>query len=79
MRLITTLPHEHYKIGIYDAMDNFCLKIELGEYEQSFKISKKAVTDANDLKSMVTDELLSNCLHRFIAMRSDWETAFKSK
>ena len=32
-----------------------------------------------DVKRMVTDELLKNCLDRFLTMRTDWEQAFKLK
>lgn len=76
MRVVAEIPHEQYKIQIFNYNAKYILKIELGQFEQSFKIGEQDVMGVEDVKKMVTPELLSNCLKRFIEMRSDWSTAF---
>jgi hypothetical protein len=55
------------------------VKIELGQFEQVFKIAEADVMGLEEVKRMVTDELLKNSLDRFLTMRTDWEKAFKQK
>jgi hypothetical protein len=54
------------------------VKIELGQFEQLFKIGELDVDSIETIEKMLTPELLSNCLHRFIEMRSDWQLAFQN-
>lgn len=79
MRVITDIPHPKYKIQLFSYNAKYLLKIELAQFEQVFKIGETDVTGLEDLKAMITDELLENSLDRFISMRSDWENAFKNK
>ncbi len=79
MRVIAEIPHEKYKIQIFSYNAKYILKIELGQFEQTFKIGELDVMGLEDVKNMVTPELLSNSLKRFIEMRSDWENAFQNK
>jgi hypothetical protein len=79
MRTIKEIPHERYKIQILNYNSKYILKIELGQFEQSFKIGESDIATLDELENMVTPELLSNCLKRFLEMRSDWESAFKNR
>ncbi|MBM3451845.1 MAG: hypothetical protein FJX84_01755 [Bacteroidetes bacterium] len=79
MRLIKEIPHERYRISIHNYNEKYLIKIELGQFEQTFKISEIDVQSLEDLERMVTSTLLSNCLHRFVQMREDWENAFNQK
>jgi hypothetical protein len=79
MRLIKEIPHEHYRITIHNYNAKYLLKIELGQFEQLFKIGETDVMSLDELENMISPQLLSNCLTRFIQMRDDWETAFKNK
>ncbi len=79
MRTIKEIPHERFKIQIMNYNAKYILKIELGQFEQSFKIGESDIAALDELEKMVTPELLSNCLKRFIEMRSDWESAFKNR
>ncbi|MES2799657.1 MAG: hypothetical protein V4638_06545 [Bacteroidota bacterium] len=79
MRLVKDIPHERYKIQLFHYNSKYILKIELGQYEQTFKINDLEISDMNEIDNMLTSEFLSNCLHRFISMRTDWETAFTHK
>lgn len=78
MRVVAEVPHPRFKIQIFSYNAKYILKIELGQYEQSFKINESDVNGVEDIQRMVTTELLTNCLHRFVQMRTDWEEGFKS-
>lgn len=79
MRLVKDIPHEKYKIQIFQYNGKYIVKIELGQFEQTFKIGETDVFGIEDVERMITQELLINTLHRFLQMRSDWEEAFKFK
>jgi hypothetical protein len=79
MRVIEEIPHPRYKIQILNYNSKYILKIELDQFEQLFKISELDVFGIEDIKKMVTQELLENTLDRFISMREDWLKAFNGK
>lgn len=79
MRLVKEIPHDRYKIQIFNYNSKYIVKIELGQFEQSYKIGETDVNGLEDVERMITSDLLSNSLKRFIEMRSDWEEAFKNK
>jgi len=76
MRLVKQFPHERYLIQIHQYNGKYILKIELGQFEQLFKISEMDLTSLDDLEKMIQGEFLSNCLKRFVEMRTDWQDAF---
>ena len=79
MRIVDTIPHERFKIQIFSYNGKYTVKIELGQFEQSYKIGELDVMGLADVKAMVTDEFLGNCLKRFVDMRTDWNASFKVK
>jgi hypothetical protein len=79
MRVIADIPHERYKIQIFSYNSKYIVKIELGQFEQVFKIGEIDVIGLEEVKNMISEELLSNCLQRFVSMRSDWEKSFANK
>lgn len=79
MRLVKEVPHEKYKIQIFNYNAKYIVKIELGQFEQTYKISETDVYGIEEVERMITPELLSNALHRFVEMRTDWSKAFNNK
>lgn len=79
MRLIKDIPHERYKIQLFNYNSKYIVKVELGQFEQSFKIGELDVNSLEEVERMITPELLNNALNRFVQMRIDWENAFKNK
>lgn len=79
MRVVAEIPHPRYKIQIFSYNGKFLLKIELGQFEQIFKIPETDVMGLEEIQRMVTPELLKNTLDRFVTMRADWEAAFQQK
>lgn len=79
MRVIADIPHARYKIQVFSYNGKYLVKIELGQFEQLFKIAESDVNGLEELKRMITDQLLRNSLDRFLSMRTDWEEAFKNR
>lgn len=79
MRLVKDIPHERYKIQLFAYNGKYILKIELGQFEQTYKIGETDVEGPGEVEKMISPELLSNALQRFIAMREDWGRAFEQK
>ena len=79
MRLLKDIPHERYKIQLFNYNAKYIVKVELGQFEQSFKIGELDVDSIEEIERMITPDLLNNALKRFVEMRSDWENAFKNK
>ena len=79
MRVIDEIPHERFKIQIFNYNSKYIVKIELGQFEQSYKIGEIDVMGLDDVRGMVTQEFLSGCLKRFVTMREDWEESFRNK
>jgi hypothetical protein len=79
MRLVKDVPHSRYKIQIHQYNGKYIVKIELGQFEQSYKIGDTDVSGPEEVERMITTELLDNAIKRFIEMRTDWENGFKKK
>lgn len=79
MRVIDEISHPRFKIQIFSFNTKYIVKIELGQFEQSFKIGEMDVMGLDDVKNMISEDFLANCLIRFVQMRSDWEKSFHIK
>lgn len=79
MRVVKEIPHDRYKIQIFQYNGKYIVKVELGQFEQTFKIGETDVYGLEDVENMITNELLENTLKRFVEMRTDWGNAFQSK
>jgi hypothetical protein len=77
VRVVADIPHPRYKIQVFLYNGKYMVKIELGQFEQTFKIAESDVAGLEEVKRMVTEELLKNSLDRFLSMRTDWEQAFR--
>ena len=78
MRTIAEIPHHTFKISIFSYNSKYIVKIELSQYEQSFKINEADVIGLEEVKKMITDEFLENCMGRFLTMREDWTQSFSN-
>jgi hypothetical protein len=79
MRLIKDIPHERFKIQLFHYNAKYIVKIELGQFEQCYKIGEIDVDSSDDVERMITTKLLLNAVLRFVDMRNDWEEGFKNK
>jgi hypothetical protein len=78
VRTIAEIPHHTFKISIFSYNSKYIVKIELSQYEQSFKINEADVIGLEEVKKMITDEFLENCMGRFLTMREDWTQSFSN-
>ena len=79
MRIVKNIPQEKYKIQLFQYNGKYILKIELGQFEQTYKIGDTDVYGVEDVEKMITPQLLKNSLNRFVEMRADWGEAFTNK
>ncbi len=77
MRLVKQIPHERFLIQLHQYNGKYILKIELGGFEQLYKVSELGV-NIEKLESNISNEFLKNCFDRFLAMRSDWDNLTSS-
>ena len=79
MRLVKEIPHDRYKIQMHQYNGKYIVKIELGQFEQTYKIGETDVSGPEEVEKMVTENLLKNAISRFVEMRKDWEEGFSIK
>lgn len=77
MRVIEEIPHPQLKITIFSWNEKYILKVEAGQYEQSYKISELDVVGVDEVKEMITPEFLEKVMTRFTAMSNDFLTEFR--
>jgi hypothetical protein len=78
VRTIAEVPHHTFKISIFSYNAKYIVKIELSQFEQSYKLNESDVQGVDDVKKMLTDEFLENCMGRFLTMRTDWLKGFSN-
>ncbi len=72
MRLVKQIPHDKFLIQIHQYNQKYIVKIELGSFEQLYKISTDEVEDLDKLEKQIISFLLPSAFKRFLEMRSDW-------
>jgi hypothetical protein len=58
MRVIAEIPHSHFKIQIFSWNGKYQLKIEIDQYEQTYKVSETNVNGLDDVKALITEDFL---------------------
>jgi len=53
VRLVKDIPHERYKIQIFQYNGKYILKIELAQFEQTFKIGDLDVSGVEEVEKMI--------------------------
>ena len=49
MRLLKDIPHERYKIQLFNYNAKYIVKVELGQFEQSYKIGELDVDSIEEI------------------------------
>lgn len=79
MRTLAEIPHHTFRISVFSYNAKYIVKIELGQFEQVYKISEMDVVGLEDVKKMLTSEFYENCMERFLTMRADWNNSFNNR
>ncbi len=78
MRVLQEIPHHTFKITVFGMNAKYIIKIEWGQFEQTFKIAELDLMGGlADVEKMLTDDFLKNCMLRFREMATDFNNAFK--
>ncbi|MEJ2004737.1 MAG: hypothetical protein P8X57_07190 [Cyclobacteriaceae bacterium] len=70
MRIIGDIPHDMYKITLFDWNGKYIIKIESGPYEQSYKIDQMDIDQA-DIPSLLDTVFMEGVTRRFHEMHRD--------
>lgn len=77
MRIVAEIPHPQLKITVFSWNGKYLIKLEIDRYEQTYKIDEGDVDSLQQVKDMITDEFIENCMQRFLKMREDFINAYK--
>ncbi|MBA9079485.1 MULTISPECIES: hypothetical protein [Rufibacter] len=73
MRVVTDIPHPEIKITLFAWNGKYLLKLELGPFEQTYKVSEMDVDGGDgEIKRWIDEAFLQSCIELFLAMRTNW-------
>jgi hypothetical protein len=75
MRVVGEIPHPECKITIFHWNNRYLVKLELGPFEQTFKISEHDVASEQDLQRIVDEDFIAQAMARFADMSKSLEDA----
>lgn len=74
MRVVKEIPHSACKITVFSWNQKYLIKLEQGDFEQTFKVSEFDVLES-ELDEILTDEFVNQALERFADMqKSLWKS-----
>ena len=68
MRIVKELPHSACKITVFSWNQKYLIKLEAGDFEQTFKVSELDILE-EELDEILTEAFISQALKRFEDMR----------
>ncbi len=75
MRVVGEIPHPECKITIFHWNGKYLIKLELGPFEQTFKIHDYDITSETELREIVNEDFIGQAMARFSAMSKSLEDA----
>jgi len=77
MRLVGQIPHQHYKISVFNYNAKYIIEVEVGPFKQTYKIPETEVTGMADIERLVDSEFLASITKRFLEMKEDFGKTFR--
>jgi hypothetical protein len=74
MRIIGEIPHDIYKITLFDWNERYIIKIESGPYEQSFKIDHMDISE-QEIPALLDTSFMKGVTRRFHEMHQEFSAA----
>ena len=72
MRVVADIPHPEIKITLLAWNGKYLLKLELGPFEQTYKVSELEVTGGDEeVKRWLDEPFLQGSIELFLAMRNN--------
>ena len=72
MRYIKDIPHQQFKISIYQWNNKYIIKIEVGMFEQTYKIEEYEIANVEEIEKSMDVEFLEKVSARFFGMQEDF-------
>ena len=72
MRILAAIPHERIKISVFQMNSKYILKMELGSFEQTYKLEEDEVNSLEDLQLVCNEQFMGTVDKRFISMYEDF-------
>lgn len=77
MRIVKEIPHAQFKITIFSWNDKYLVKLEIGQFEQVYKIKHTDVDGLEQVEKMIDEEFLAQSMQNFLQMRTSFSETFK--
>jgi hypothetical protein len=68
MRVVGEFPHPECKITIFHWNNKYLIKLELGPFEQTFKLDEFELSSEDDLKKILDNDFIQQAMARFADM-----------
>ncbi|WP_266365960.1 hypothetical protein [Tellurirhabdus rosea] len=72
MRYLKDIPHPQLKMGLFAWNGKYILKVEVGMYEQTYKISEMDVSSEEEVVTLLDGPFLKKVAERFGQMHGDF-------
>lgn len=74
MRVVREIPHQACKITVFSWNQKYLIKLEQGDFEQTFKVSELDILE-EELDEILSDDFVGQAIERFKDMqKSLWES-----
>lgn len=77
MRVIGSVPHELVKITIFEWNNRYLIKLELGQFEQTFKVNQTDVSGLAGAQRLIDEEFIAKAIKNFVEMRTAFGDTYK--
>ncbi len=78
MRYLKDIPHNQYKIGLYQWNGKYIIKFEAGgHYEQIYKIDETDFESVAEVESILDEKFVITISKRFQEMHADTQESMK--
>ncbi|MEY3417898.1 MAG: hypothetical protein RL060_2010 [Bacteroidota bacterium] len=71
MRIVAEITDKPCRITIFNWNNKYILKLEYGNYEQTYKVAALDLGGDEDIKNCLSDDFINKVMHRFMAMEND--------
>lgn len=76
MRTVAEIPHSDFKITVFAWNNKYIIKLEKGNYEQTYKVSEMETSGDADILKIINDEsFILNAKERFKGMNQSLNEA----
>ncbi|GAB3921843.1 hypothetical protein [Larkinella terrae] len=72
MRFLKEISHPAFRVGLYYWNNKYLIKIEAGQYEQTYKISEMDVTSEEEVIQLLDEPFMRQVNERFGQMHEDF-------